>query len=65
MILNIFMYRNLPRAIWISMPLITVIYVMSNVAYFVVLAPREIIDSEAVAVVSSFLYHLLKLCGSS
>lgn len=48
----IFYYRNLPRAICISLPLITVIYVLANVAYFVVLTKDEILSSNAVAVVS-------------
>ncbi|XP_001603387.1 Y+L amino acid transporter 2 [Nasonia vitripennis] len=43
-------YRNLPRAICISMPLITVVYVLANVAYFVVLTRDEILASNAVAV---------------
>jgi len=43
-------YKNLPRAIWISMPLVTVIYVLVNVAYFSVLNARELLDSNAVAV---------------
>ncbi|XP_058803392.1 Y+L amino acid transporter 2 [Phymastichus coffea] len=43
-------YKNLPRAICISMPLITMIYVLANVAYFVVLTRDEILASNAVAV---------------
>ncbi|TGZ47377.1 Large neutral amino acids transporter small subunit 2 [Temnothorax longispinosus] len=42
--------RNLPRAICISLPLVTVIYVFANVAYFVVLTQDEILASNAVAV---------------
>jgi len=41
--------RNLPLAIFIAMPLITFIYVMTNVAYFSVLTPYEMLESEATA----------------
>lgn len=35
------------------MPIITIVYVMTNVAYLIVLTPEEILDSSAVAVVST------------
>ncbi|CAG0891611.1 unnamed protein product [Cyprideis torosa] len=43
-------YRDLPRAIYISLPIITAIYVAANIAYFAVLAPFDMYASEAVAV---------------
>uniref|UniRef100_A0A182QT17 Amino acid permease/ SLC12A domain-containing protein n=1 Tax=Anopheles farauti TaxID=69004 RepID=A0A182QT17_9DIPT len=43
-------YRNLPRAICISMPMVTIIYVITNIAYFAVLPPDEMLSSQAVAV---------------
>ncbi|KAL5022877.1 hypothetical protein ScPMuIL_002032 [Solemya velum] len=43
-------YRNLPRAIWISIPLVTTIYVLANIAYFAVMSPGELLASDAVAV---------------
>lgn len=43
-------FRNLPRAICISLPLVTVIYVLVNIAYFVVLTRDELLSSNAVAV---------------
>ncbi|KZS10590.1 Uncharacterized protein APZ42_024871 [Daphnia magna] len=43
-------HKNLPRAIFISMPIITIVYVMTNVAYLIVLTPEEILNSSAVAV---------------
>ncbi|XP_069112800.1 Y+L amino acid transporter 2-like [Argopecten irradians] len=43
-------YKNLPRAIGISLPLVTVIYTLANIAYFAVLTPMEMLKSDAIAV---------------
>ncbi|XP_064611032.1 large neutral amino acids transporter small subunit 1-like [Liolophura sinensis] len=43
-------FKNLPRAIYISVPLVTLVYVMANVAYFSLVSPREMMESNAVAV---------------
>ncbi|KAL2076835.1 hypothetical protein ACEWY4_027564 [Coilia grayii] len=45
-------YRNLPLAIMIGIPLVSVCYVLVNVAYFTVMTPAELLQSSAVAVVS-------------
>ncbi|XP_078606703.1 b(0,+)-type amino acid transporter 1-like isoform X5 [Branchiostoma floridae x Branchiostoma japonicum] len=42
--------RNLPLAIMISIPLVTLLYVLANVAYFSVMTPSELLASGAVAV---------------
>ncbi|XP_066982989.1 Y+L amino acid transporter 2-like isoform X2 [Macrobrachium rosenbergii] len=43
-------YRNLPKALAISLVTVIIIYTLTNVAYFVVLTPEEILASSAVAV---------------
>ena len=42
--------KNLPRAIAISCILVTVVYVMTNVAFYTTLSVSEVLGSEAVAV---------------
>ena len=49
----------------IGIPLTTVCYVLVNVAYLAVLSPKEMMASEAVAVVSCFFatfWHVRIVC---
>ena len=53
MIFDFFSFnRNLPLAISIGIPGTTLVYVLTNMAYFTVLSPEELLQSNAVAVVS-------------
>ncbi|KAM4597368.1 asc-type amino acid transporter 1 [Fundulus diaphanus] len=42
--------KNLPLAIYISIPLVTLVYTMTNIAYFSSMTPQELLTSNAVAV---------------
>lgn len=43
-------YKNLPRAIWIAMPMVSIIYVMANLAYFAVVPKIQMMTNPAVGV---------------
>lgn len=43
-------YVNLPRSIILGIPLVTVCYILVNIAYLTVMSPEELLASEAVAV---------------
>ena len=56
----LFIYRNLPLAIFISMTLVIVVYMMANVAYLGVLSPLQMLSSPAVAVVRPSSVQMIK-----
>lgn len=41
---------NLPRALMIAIPMVTVLYLLVNISYLIVMTPTEMISSSAVAV---------------
>ena len=44
--------RNIPLAIMISMPIITILYLLVNVSYFSVMSMEDLLNSPAVGIVS-------------
>ncbi|CAI5786232.1 glutamate transporter-like [Podarcis lilfordi] len=42
--------RNIPLAVIVSLAVVTVCYILTNVSYYAVLTPHEILNSDAVAV---------------
>ncbi|XP_041988376.1 large neutral amino acids transporter small subunit 2 [Aricia agestis] len=49
-------YKNLPRAIWIAMPMVTTIYVMANLAYFAVVTKVEMNNTAIAAIFGDRLF---------
>lgn len=47
--------RNLPRANVIGVLLVTILYILTNISYLVVLGIDGLLDSDAVAVVCIFI----------
>ncbi|CAF0937698.1 unnamed protein product [Brachionus calyciflorus] len=45
--------KNLPRALIVAIPSITLIYLITNISYFLVLSPNEVLSSETVALTFS------------
>nr|XP_054762078.1 cystine/glutamate transporter-like [Lytechinus pictus] len=41
--------RNIPLGVSLSMATITILYIMANIAYFTLLSPQDVLQSEAVA----------------
>jgi len=48
----VYLNRNLPLSIIIGVPLVMVVYILTNISYFAVMSVDELIASPAVAVVS-------------
>jgi amino acid transporter len=46
--------RNLPLSIFLSVPLVTVVYLLVNISYFTAMSKEDLIQSEAFAIVIFF-----------
>lgn len=56
------MYRDLPRALMIGIPLVTIVYLLTNIAYIAVVGGERILTSGAVAMVSESVSNMTCAC---
>ena len=52
-------FRNIPLGLGISLLVVTVLYLLTNVAYFSVISPQEMIGSQAVVMVTNMVYNTI------
>ena len=57
-------FRDLPRALMIGIPLVTIVYLLTNIAYIAVVGGHGILNSEAVAMVSITHNNAQETCCS-
>lgn len=49
---SFWLFRDIPRAVYISFTIVIIQYVLVNISYFLVLTPAQFLSSNAVAIVS-------------
>lgn len=52
------LFRDLPRALMIGIPLVTIVYLLTNIAYIAVVGGKTILTAGAVAMVSCYEHTL-------
>ena len=57
-------FRDLPRALMIGIPLVTIVYLLTNIAYIAVVGGHGILNSGAVAMVSITHNNAQETCCS-
>ena len=54
-------FRDLPLSVSVSLVIVTLIYVLTNIAYFSILTPQEFIASDAVAMVTLLYFNMYEI----
>ena len=61
-LLSFSLYRDLPRALMIGIPMVTIVYLLTNIAYIAVVGGERILTSGAVAMVSECITKRTCVC---